>query len=60
MRVQDVGFSGKPDPEVLKWAVIENRILITHDVCTIPPLALEWMNENRPILGIFLVELSHC
>ncbi|WP_373549539.1 DUF5615 family PIN-like protein [Haliscomenobacter sp.] len=56
VRVQDVGLSGKPDPEVLKWAVTENRILITHDGLTIPPLALEWMNENRPIPGIFLVE----
>ena len=56
VRVQDVGLSGKSDPDVLKWAVAEKRILITHDVRTIPPLALEWMNENRPIPGIFLVE----
>jgi hypothetical protein len=56
VRVQDVGLSGKPDPEILKWAVDENRILITHDVLTIPPLAMEWMNENCPIPGIFLVE----
>lgn len=55
VRVQDVGLSGKSDPEVLKWAVAENRILITHDVHTIPPLALEWVNENSPIPGIFLV-----
>lgn len=56
VRVQDVGLSGKPDPEVLNWAVLEKRILITHDVRTIPPLALEWINENRTIPGIFLVE----
>ena len=51
VRVQDLGLSGKPDPEVLRWAVDENRILITHDVRTIPLLALEWMNENSPVLG---------
>lgn len=47
---------GKSDPEVLARALAENRILITHDVCTIPPLALEWLNDGRPIPGILLSE----
>ena len=58
VRVQDVGLSGKSDPEVLAWALIENRILITHDVRTIPPLALAWLNDSRPIPGILLSEQS--
>jgi predicted nuclease of predicted toxin-antitoxin system len=39
VRVQDVGLSGKDDPEVLAWALSENRILLTHDAKTIPAFA---------------------
>lgn len=55
VRIQDIGLSGKADPEVLAWALAENRILLTHDVRTIPALALEWLNDNCPIPGIFLI-----
>jgi hypothetical protein len=58
VRVQDVGLYGKSDPEVLTWALSENRILVTHDVRTIPALALEWLNDNRRIPGILLAEQS--
>ena len=58
VRVQDVGLIGKSDPDVLAWALSENRILITHDVRTIPALAIEWLSESRPIPGIFLAEQS--
>ncbi len=56
LRVQDVGLSGKSDPEVLTWALVENRILLTHDVHTIPAIALGWLNNNHVIPGIFLIE----
>ncbi|HMN89558.1 MAG TPA: DUF5615 family PIN-like protein [Saprospiraceae bacterium] len=58
VRVQDVGLYGKSDSEVLTWALLENRILITHDVRTIPALALEWLDDNRTIPGILLAEQS--
>ncbi len=58
VRVQDVGLYGRSDPEVLAWALLENRILITHDVRTIPALALEWLDANRNIPGILLAEQS--
>lgn len=58
VRVQDVGLSGKSDAEVLTWALSENRILISHDVRTIPALASEWMSDNRSIPGILLAEQS--
>lgn len=32
VRVQDVGLSGKSDPELLAWAIAKNRTLITQDV----------------------------
>ncbi len=56
VRVQDVGLSGKSDPEVLTWALNENRILLTHDVRTIPAIALDWLSNNQAIPGIFLIE----
>jgi hypothetical protein len=56
VRVQDLGLSGKPDPEVLAWALSDNRILLTHDVRTIPALAIEWLTDNRAIPGILLIE----
>jgi len=58
VRVQDVGLYSKSDPEVLGWALSENRILITHDVRTIPALAMEWLKDNRAIPGILLIEQS--
>lgn len=58
VRVQDVGLYGKSDPEVLAWALSEKRILITHDVRTIPALAMEWLSDNRTIPGILLIEQS--
>lgn len=56
VRVQDVGLSGKSDPAVLAWAHSENRILVTHDVRTIPALAFEWLENGRAIPGILLAE----
>ena len=36
VRVQDVGLSAAPDPDILAWAAVENRILLTHDRETMP------------------------
>ena len=35
LRVQDALPEGTPDPEVLAWATVENRVLITNDRSTI-------------------------
>jgi hypothetical protein len=42
----------------LAWALSENRILVSHDVRTLPALALEWLGDNRTIPGILLAEQS--
>src|SRR5438093_13143616 len=39
VRVQDVGLSGADDAEILEWAARENRVVVTHDVATLLPLA---------------------
>ncbi|WP_228015825.1 DUF5615 family PIN-like protein [Leptolyngbya ectocarpi] len=40
-RVQDVALSGKDDPTVLAWAAQEQRVLLTHDVATIPNMLMK-------------------
>ena len=31
-----VGLAHKPDPELLSWAAAENRIVVSHDLQTMP------------------------
>jgi hypothetical protein len=54
VRVQDVGLSGKDDPEVLGWALSENRVLLTHDAKTIPAFALAYLSAGKAIPAIFI------
>ncbi len=55
VRVQDVGLGGRDDPAVLLWAAKEHRVLLTHDVNTIPHHAYELVRLNQPMAGIFIV-----
>ena len=32
IRIQEIGFCGKKDPEILQWATKNDRILLTEDV----------------------------
>lgn len=54
VRAQDVGLSGRSDEEILRRAVLDNRLLLTHDVKTIPAIALSWLQAGTPVPGIFL------
>lgn len=54
-RVQDAGFSGMDDPTVLEWAASEGRILLTHDVKTVPKYAYERVGAGLPMPGVFVV-----
>jgi predicted nuclease of predicted toxin-antitoxin system len=55
VRVQDVGLSATPDPDVLAWAAAEGRILLTHDRETIPNFAYDRVRAGEPMPGVFLV-----
>ncbi len=55
VRVQDVGLSGREDQEVLAWALTENRVLLTHDIKTIPAFAIDQLKSGHLIPGILLV-----
>jgi hypothetical protein len=55
VRVQDVGLKGALDPIVLEWAVQEQRVLITHDLNTIPKFAFERVKAKKPMSGMIAV-----
>ena len=58
LRVQDTEVSEADDPVVLEWAAREGRVLITHDVNTIPRFAYERILAGKPMPGIFEVSDS--
>jgi predicted nuclease of predicted toxin-antitoxin system len=58
VRVQDVGLEGTDDQVILAWAAVEQRILITHDLKTMPRHAAARMGTGKPITGMILVAQS--
>ena len=55
IRIQDVGLDGWDDPKILEWAATENRILLTHDVRTIPGFVRERVESGLSMPGVILV-----
>ncbi len=55
VRVQDIGLKATPDPDILAWAAVESRILLTHDRDTMPFFAYERVRAGQPMPGVFLV-----
>jgi hypothetical protein len=55
VRVQDVGLGRTPDPEILEWAAREGRVLLTHDISTVPPVAHRRVGDGKPMPGVFVV-----
>jgi Domain of unknown function (DUF5615) len=55
VRVQDVGLVQTPDPEILEWAANEDRVLLSHDVSTVPPAAYQRIAEGKPMPGVFIL-----
>ncbi|MBZ0287180.1 MAG: DUF5615 family PIN-like protein, partial [Anaerolineae bacterium] len=58
IRVQDTEIVQAEDPRVLEWAASEGRILLTHDVRTMPHYAHERVREGKPMLGVIAVHRS--
>ncbi len=53
VRAQDVGLSGRPDPEVLRWAADEGRVVLTHDVSTMKAHAYARVAQGLTMPGVF-------
>jgi predicted nuclease of predicted toxin-antitoxin system len=45
VRVQEVGLMQTPDPDILEWAAGQGRVLLSHDVSTVPPAAYQRVSE---------------
>lgn len=56
VRIQDVaGLGGADDPTVLAWAEAEDRVLLTHDVNTIPRYAYERTSAGMRMPGVIII-----
>jgi predicted nuclease of predicted toxin-antitoxin system len=55
IRVQDTEIYEAPDPVVLEWAAREGRILLTHDVQTMPGFAASRVKAGLPMPGVIIV-----
>ena len=53
LTVQEAGLRGMSDPELLAWAAAEQRILVTHDLKTIPKYAYERLAASEYVAGVF-------
>ena len=52
---QNVGLKGVPDPRLLEWAAAQNRILVTHDLNTIPRHSYERVRNGQAMPGVIAV-----
>ena len=50
-----VGLAHKPDPELLSWAAAENRIVVSHDLQTMPRFAITRVRGRKSMSGLILV-----
>jgi hypothetical protein len=53
--VQETDLGGAPDPEILAWAAAEGRILVTHDLQTVPAIAYQKLKAGEHVAGVFAV-----
>ena len=52
---QNIGLAGLVDPLVLEWSARENRVVLTHDVSTMPEFAWERVRLGQPMSGVIVV-----
>lgn len=58
VRVQDMAIYQADDPTVLEWAAENGRVLLTHDISTMPKYAYERVEAGSPMPGIIVVNLG--
>lgn len=55
VRVQDVGLINMHDTEVLEWAGMEGRLVLTHDFATMVDFAYNRIGEGAAMPGVIAV-----
>ncbi len=58
IRIQDTDMYQKSDPELLDWLANKNRILLTHDVRTIPAFVYDRVQSGLSVPGVIEVRRS--
>lgn len=53
--VSKVGLAGFADSDLLKWAAKNRRIMLTHDVNTMPHFANQLLHQGEPMAGVIVV-----
>ena len=54
VRIQDE-IPGAPDPEVLAWCASQSRLLLSHDVNTLPGHLADYLRQGESDAGVTLV-----
>jgi len=54
----EASLEGIPDPEVLALAAADGRVLVTHDIHTMPQHFGDFVQSGRKSPGVFLVKQS--
>jgi predicted nuclease of predicted toxin-antitoxin system len=57
VRVQDTDIYQAPDPKLLDWLASEGRILLTHDLRTMPDFVYKRLNVGKPVPGVIEVHV---
>ena len=52
VRVQDAGLRSADDPAVLAWAAADDRVMVSHDVCTLTAFAYARVKAGQPMPGL--------
>jgi hypothetical protein len=55
VRVQDTEMLSADDETLLAWCALENRVLLTHDVKTMPGHAMARLDRGERLAGVFLI-----
>ncbi len=56
MRAQALGFERTVDPDLLEWAWQERRVIVTHDVQTMPRDAWARVRRGQSFAGLIEVD----
>jgi hypothetical protein len=56
---QRTELQGVEDPALLEWAAASDRILVTHDISTIPKYAYERVAAGLPMPGVIIVPKTY-
>ena len=52
---QETEVYQRDDPEVLDWASLHNRVVLTHDVNTMTKYAYERLAAGQPLSGVIVI-----